>query len=311
MKMISGHKLAGASHKEKNTVCQDFYAYDIAGDIMVAAVADGIGSNKHSDFASETACTTAVSDCCGSIKPCMSENDILSAIFQSFDHAWRAVDEGARAKGYSVGECNTTLSLAVFIDGDVYFGQAGDSGIFAFHEDGTIMPLTVPQNTDEKNVVFPLSAGPGKWEFAKAPKKAVSVLLCTDGIWKMFFPKHLMYQKERHYVSLLAWYMDPEAIKAHSADQAYSSWLRSEMEEINDNAPGAVDYDDITMLVMYDSEVAFTRQGEEYYSSVPSKEDLEKANQLEYERLYGHLKGFNREGGPFGFIDAEERMGGV
>ena len=45
-----------------------------------------------------------------------------------------------------VRQCNTTLSLAVFINGDIYYGHVGDSGIFAFYDDGNIEPITTQQN---------------------------------------------------------------------------------------------------------------------------------------------------------------------
>lgn len=294
MKMMYGHRLTGISHKKKKTICQDFFTFKKIEDVMIAAVADGLGSNKHSDFGSNIAATAAVDYCAKKINKSMSDDDILSEICASFDFAWQAVDNSARSQEYNVSECNTTLSLAVFINGEVYYGHVGDSGIFAFFEDGTIAPVTMPQKGREKNQTYPLANNRHKWEFVKVEKKAVALLLCTDGIWDMFHPLHLSNQDDKHYVSLLAWYIDPEAIEYRSKNADCQKWLEEEMDDINTNYPRAVGYDDITMFVMYDSEISFTKQPEAYYAK-PSKEKIEKAKQEEYKRLYSHLKQENTQ----------------
>ena len=126
------------------------------------------------------------------------------------------------------------------------------------------------------------------WEFDKVSKKAVSLLLCTDGVWGMFFPERLSDEEEKHSVSLLAWYIDPEAIKAHNNGDGLQKWLESDMADTNSKNPAMVNYDDITMVIVHDGNVNYKRQPEPYYAP-PTEEELEKAKKAEHERLYGHL----------------------
>jgi len=293
MLVFGHHKLTGVSHKKENTVCQDSFAFNKDNSMaVIAAVADGVGSEKHSDFGSKTASETAVSYCATGIQPGMKADDILGVIYQSFDQAWRAVERGARERHFDVHQCNTTLSIAVFIDGDVYYGHVGDSGIFAFFEDGKIEPVTTQQN-DSEGRVYTLFSGSNKWEFGKAPKKAPSLLLCTDGVWNMFHPDRLSHEHEKYSVPLLAWYVDPEAIKVHSKYNEFQKWLESDMDEINTKSPNIVNFDDITILIMHNDQVHYNRQPESYYQP-PSKDELKQAEEAEHKRLYGHLEGNHR-----------------
>jgi len=287
MVVYAHHKLTGVSHENKSTRCQDSFAYKDIGIAVIAAVADGVGSEEHSEFGSKTASETAVLYCAENIQSSMKADDILGVIYQSFDQAWCAVEQGANEKQYDIRQCNTTLSLIVFISGDVYYGHVGDSGIFAFFEDGKIEPVTTPQN-DPEGRVFTLSSGPNKWEFDKTRAKVCSLLLCTDGVWNMFHPDRLALEHEKHSVPLLAWYIDPEAIKVHSKHGGIQKWLEADMNEINSKSPNNVSYDDITIVIIHCDKIRHNRQPEYYYRP-PSKTELEQAKEAEHKRLYGHL----------------------
>ena len=288
MPLPYGYRLKGISHKNSGTDCQDFFAHEKTSAAIIAAVADGIGSETHSAFGSRTASEAVVSFCKENIHSGMNGNDILRVIYDGFDQAWRAVEQGARDRNFDVRQCNTTLTAIVFIEGEVYYGHAGDSGIFAFFEDGKIEPVTTQQR-DSDGRVYTLSAGPNKWEFNKASQKAVSLLLCTDGVWGMFFPARLADENEKHSVPLLAWYIDPEAIKAHSKGEGFQKWLEADMEGINTNNPGDVDFDDITIVIVHNDQIPHQRQKDSYYEP-PTTEELEKAKKAEHKRLYGHLE---------------------
>lgn len=279
MKFVYGAKCIGKSHEASGKVCQDSFCHVLTEVAMIAAVADGVGSEMHSDMASECASKVAVSYCAENISKGMENDDVLGVIYKSFNIAWRSVEEKANKLKYDVQQCNTTLSLAVLIEGNLYFGHAGDSGIFAFLDNGKICPITVPQN-DSLDLVYPLAAGSKKWEFGKVPQIVVSVLLCTDGLWGMFFPERLDNCDEKHSVPLLAWYIDPLAIKTHCGiDSSFllsaasnpkyndilTNWLEEDLREINEKEPRQVRHDDMAMVILYDAQVGYKRQCDGYY----------------------------------------------
>ena len=287
MKFFIGHKITGISKKSKND-CQDYYDFKETEAGIIAAVADGVGSEKYSAFGSKVACETVVKYCAEHIKKGMNDREVLMTIASSYNKTWKTVEEEARKNNIDVQQCNTTLSLVVFIDGDLYYGHVGDSGIFAFFTDGEVAPVTEQQN-DSEGRVYTLSSGPTRWRYGKAEKKAVSVLLCTDGIWNMFFPSRLASEKNKHSVPLLFYYLNPYTIYEDKPEDDFQKWLVNNMEKINKNNPASVNFDDITMVILCDKDIEFSKQPDEYYSP-PSEEDLKKAELEEYERLYGHLK---------------------
>ena len=287
MKFTVGHRLAGISHIKKGTDCQDYFSYQKTEAAIIAAVADGVGSEEHSAFGSKIVCEKAVAYCAENITLDMRDKDVLRVIASSFNESWQEVENCARENDIDVQQCNTTLSLAVYIDGRVFYGHIGDSGIFAFFDDGKIAPVTTPQNDDEGRV-FTLSSGPLKWQYGKADKKAVSLLLCTDGIWNLFFTERLAQQEEKYAVHLLHFYLNPDTIYQDYPEEDLQKWLEDDMEGINKNHSANVNFDDITMIIVCDKQIPFTRQPDDYYKK-PTKEELEKAYLEELERLYGHL----------------------
>ena len=58
----------GPYHVQKNIVCQDFhYLKKVSEDCVIAAVADGLGSESHSDVASKIAATESVEYCAANL----------------------------------------------------------------------------------------------------------------------------------------------------------------------------------------------------------------------------------------------------
>jgi len=109
-----GMSIQGFDHINKKIVCQD--AYEIArapGDVIIAAVADGVGSQAHSDMASDVAAKASVAHCKNNIAEKMSDSEILSSIEKAFLAAKTDVSETATRLGFELGQCGTTLTLAV------------------------------------------------------------------------------------------------------------------------------------------------------------------------------------------------------
>ena len=182
-----GDSQRGKSHEANNTKCQDDYSLQEQADFCVAAVADGLGSSKHSDIASNIAAKGAVQNCANNIRKGMSDNDIIQVINTTFDKVNFDIKQKA---GNALDDYDTTLTLAVFIGGDVYYGHAGDSGIIALRQDGIFEEVTTPQLGDgigKERPVYPL-ASEAHWVFGKYKHRAKALFLMTDGVLNKVVP---------------------------------------------------------------------------------------------------------------------------
>ena len=272
--------------KNKPDGGQDFFSIESLPFALIAAVADGVSSEIHSAFGAKTASEEAVRFCKEHLKSEMSDTEILQTIYLSFEAALEAIIKGAQQEDFDVRLCSTTLSLVVYKDAHVYFGHVGDSGIFAFFTDGTIDSLTLPQNDKEDDDAVYTLANKRMWTFEKSKQAATSVLLCTDGVWSMFTPKHYKAIERKHNIHRISWYIHPEAILAHNNKRGLQAWLEDKMIEIINNYPELVRDDDTAIVILHDNAVSYTAQAEEYYA--PLTQEQEKL--AEFKHLYPHLE---------------------
>ena len=260
----------GASHKVSGEPCQDFLAFCVRETMLVAAVADGIGSEKHSDMASKKAARTAVKTCASKIHHSLSDKEILEAIKDGFQKAVYSIEDEAEKQNYPLDECNTTLSLAVFKDGQIYFGHAGDSGIIALRADGRCIKITEQKN-DEEGGVFTL-AFKENWEFCKAEGLFAGVLLATDGLLETFFPDSLSKEPEPLYIAHLMRFLDKDRLDIVTKG---ATAVQKEAQVFIESIPHDVVDDDIALVVLLNSDINAGKQPPEYYK-VPDFEALQK-----------------------------------
>ena len=171
--------LAGPSHVRLGIPCQDSCAAAVCDGAVIAAVADGLGSESRSDVGSRVAATTAVAYCEQHLAACEDPDDATAMLRAACYAAYEAgLDEAARL-GESPGQMDCTLCLAVFDGRSVSFGQSGDSGLVVAHSDGSYEVVTRMQR-DGEGRVFPLCFD-DRWEFGRCEDVA-TVMLCTDGV---------------------------------------------------------------------------------------------------------------------------------
>ena len=275
----------GAYHVKTGTPCQDAHLFRKINDrFSVGAVADGLGSQQFTDVASALAVETAVESCAEKIDELTEPEEILSVIRESFSQALRTIEERAEADGNPPDQYDTTLTLAVYREGTVYFGHSGDSGIVVQNIDGTYEPIT-EQQRDENGCVFPLSFGESYWVFG-TKENVASVLLATDGIYETLFPYLLCGEDVNIYVALANFLMSNESLGFTPEN---SDEISKKMSAFIANIPGEQVSDDKTALVMLDDSVAAARQPEEYYQ-VPDWAALKQKRDEEYKRkAYPHL----------------------
>ena len=136
----------GTYHVKNDLVCQDAHNIIKCSDsYAIAAVADGLGSEEHSDVASKLAAKISSEYCAEKIKEDSADDQILEIIKDSFALAQSHIEQAANDDGHDLDQYDTTLSLAVFMNGSLYYGQSGDSGIVALTADGFYKKVTEQQ----------------------------------------------------------------------------------------------------------------------------------------------------------------------
>ena len=157
--------MAGPYHIEHGIVCQDSYAVrEGKNGEIIAAVADGLGSELYSDVGSLVGVDRAVEYCAEKLTPDMSVDEIKKMISNSFVHAYAAILERAEEDKQDSDQYDTTMCLAVYDGERVVYGQSGDSGMIAVLESGEYVQLT-QQQRDAEGCVYPLCSGPEFWRF--------------------------------------------------------------------------------------------------------------------------------------------------
>ena len=252
----------GTYHVKEGIVCQDSHQIIKVDDkTVIAAVADGLGSEKYSDIASSLAARLSVEHCRDNIKEGMSDEELLSVISDAFTVALASIEVKAAEDGNDLDQYDTTLSLAYFRDGTLYYGHSGDSGIIALTAEGLYKNVTTQQR-DGYNCVYPLCFGEDKWVFEKFPDRVSAVLLATDGVYESFFPLHLKNEPVNIYISLASYLMDKDRLKIEEkGEQAVTEKISRYFASI----PDAQINDDKTVVVLINSDIEASRQPDEYY----------------------------------------------
>ena len=280
-----GVTLPGTYHVKNNIVCQDAHRIVKCGDdYVIAAVADGLGSEMYSDVASKIAAELSTEYCEQHIIQTSSPDEILSIIGISFANAQRAIEETAQSNEHDINQYDTTLSLAVLIEDTLYYGHSGDGGIVALTTDGCYENVT-EQQRDEEACVFPLFFE-DMWVFGQYDRKVCSVFLATDGMYETLFPYLIRNEPVNIHVNLAQYFMDNRDLKI---DETGEAAVQARIEEFIDRIPDEQVNDDKTVVVLVNTSAEFNPQPDEYYAQ-PDWAELKRKHDEEWKRLaYPHL----------------------
>jgi len=256
MYRVCGDSQIGKSHESKGTICQDAHFCLEKEGVVFAAVADGLGSSKHSDIASKMASREAVEYCAKSIYKGMADNQILATIKAAFDAANFSIKQRA---GDNLDDYDTTLTLAVLIGDELYYGHAGDSGIIALRSDGIFEEVTTPQQGSgqgKDRPVFPL-ASVGHWVFCKYKYRVKALFLMTDGVLNKAIPPLLEEQSYRLDNKYLYFLFDNL-----QKNNDLNTWVSGELAQ---TSPQEVNYDDKTLVGVINIAAKVNLQDKKYY----------------------------------------------
>lgn len=275
----------GFYHLEKNLPCQDYhYLKEQDRHFVIASVADGLGSEIHSDIASKIASEISVDYCSKAISRGMKKEEIIHRIKESFREALSSINDYVSQNNEDSSQFDTTLSLVVYMDGNVYFGQSGDSGILAYLCDGTYKLLSEKQN-DENGYVYPLCFGEERWQFG-CEENVASILLATDGIFNLLFPYLLANQQNKIYVSLAEYLMNNKMLKFNRVN--YKK-VQEKMTAFIESLKKEEVQDDKTILVLLDTSLKVKRQADDYYAVPDWKKLKEEYDKKYFEEAYPSL----------------------
>jgi len=282
-----GFKLQGTSHIKNNIVCQDDFKIVKCNDGMViAAVADGCGSEEYSDVAAEIAANVSTDYCKQNISESSNADDILDIMKTSFFEVQKSIEEKAKEQNHDLDQYDTTLSLAVLINDQLYFGHSGDSGIVALTTEGLYEKVT-EQQRDEDGGVFYLFFE-DKWVFGQFDKKVCSVFLATDGMYETLFPTLIRNEPVNIHVNLAEYFMDNRSL---NIDKDGETVVQVRIEDFVKNIPGEQVNDDKTIVVLVNPSIKLERQPDDYYKE-PDWAELKRKRSEEYNRMaYPHLFG--------------------
>lgn len=252
----------GSYHIKNGLPCQDAHAIVLPSEhIGIAAVADGLGSERYTDVASRIAADVSTSYCAEHISEQDDNAQILTVIKDSFLLAQKRIELEVEKRGHPLDEYDTTLSLAVLINGVLYYGHAGDSGILALGGDGLYEKVT-EQQRDEEGRVFPLYFGEEIWSFGKYNGPVSSVLLATDGIYELFFPVYIREEPVSIHVALAKYLMDADCL---GFERQGEETARERIFAFLESIPDAQVNDDKTVVVMCETDTQRERQPDAYY----------------------------------------------
>ena len=193
---VGGVSVTGFSHIDDDTPCQDAHKFRIKDDgTLVAAIADGAGSARHSHVGAKAFVDTVVNDLCA--LPSMSEfqTDVLA---KKLAESVNATKEQLVRHGGKLAEDEDTVDIADFHATLLVVVTNGSNGAFFHVGDGaacgytrggndTNLTMTRPHNGEYANETYFVTQDNWEENFRVTPfvESHDSILLMSDGVTPM------------------------------------------------------------------------------------------------------------------------------
>lgn len=209
--LAEAFSLRGRSHADSGEPLQDSCALaTLPNGWLMAAVADGVGSEARAEVGACIAAEAVTSFCARFWGTDSAASGVLDLLRTGYNHAYGCIALRARKDDRPLHEYGTTLHTAVFSGTEVYYGHAGDGGLLVMNAQGDYQNCTEPQKADDGESVVTLLAGPESWEFGVVGD-AVSAMLVTDGVYDRLASRALKRFWNGVDNCLAAWFLSPWA----------------------------------------------------------------------------------------------------
>lgn len=242
-----GFSQRGQSHIESGAPCQDrcYSVFVPESGHLVMAIADGVGSCALSDLGARTAVQSVVHYIEIELKnrnqtglDGQAAGPILRNAMQ---FAYDEVEKAAVNYEQLLYSLQSTLTVAIYDGSNLYFGHAGDDGIVALKEDGTLALATTRHKGDEASSVYPLQ-GKTTWQFGMVPN-TVAFVMATDGVLDAFVKSS--YENDRVYYP----FIEPIFKERYRSERDVEKMCASFFDYMNSQAYRASVTDDLTLTV--------------------------------------------------------------
>ncbi len=159
---VIGASEQGTSHLQHGLPCQDAYAWQVIGDHLIIAVADGLGSAARAEQASK-ALVEEVLHLFAAKQPALLQDDtpennheeILGSIFFA---ARALLEQIATIEKEPLKDYASTLLVAILHPNGFIAGQIGDGAMVAKLADDSLILVNTPQQGEFINETIPITA---------------------------------------------------------------------------------------------------------------------------------------------------------
>lgn len=188
-----GFSQRGESHIKNELPCQDRCKVLVLNGvcpIIIAAIADGVGSCALSHYGASIATETSTeflkkelnSHTDGKLEDKLVGDLLRGAMRCAYDAVKRSAEEMEQLE-YSF---QSTLTIALYDGNTLYISHAGDDGVVVITDDGKLELVTTRIKGEEASSVYPLQAGPRYWQVIKVDQHVNGFVMATDGVLDAF-----------------------------------------------------------------------------------------------------------------------------
>ena len=190
---LFGFSSVGQNHKKNGTPGQDANYIKVVNNnhnVVIASIADGVGSCVLSHYGSSIATKTATDYLANifhyiDIKK-IDDKSIGELIRGAMRKALEEVEKEANLHQQLPYSYQSTLTTAIYDGDSLYFGHIGDDGIIALTKNGLLQMVTQRHKGDEASSLFPLQSGEKHWQVSKVSEPVDGIIMVTDGVLDAF-----------------------------------------------------------------------------------------------------------------------------
>lgn len=269
-----GLSLQGTSHIANDIVCQDAHKIKVLQNgTVAAAIADGVGSSKHSDIAAKIAVNTVINTIETGL---LCNTDAEYIIKLGFITAFHNIKCEANANKQPFSYYDTTLSVIVYDGKRIAYGHVGDGGIIGLTISGDYKSITKVQKGDEHNTVIPLRIGLSGWVFGSCDMDFCALLMLTDGLLDIVMPSLL---SGGVYVRFAQQFMDNTLLNINSKN---TETIKNQIKTFLTSESCKSITDDKTIVGIINNDIIADRKNTSYYAEPNWKRLREEKYKLLY-----------------------------